>query len=65
MIIRNIKIFSQNIQKNNLIVNSILETKYNFDIIFVQELFWTTIYLLSSSRSCEGKELVNIPNYLN
>ena len=65
MIIRDIKIFSQNIWKNNLIVNTILETKYNFNIIFVQEPSWTTIRLLLSLRSCEGKELVGIPNHLN
>jgi len=38
MIIKDIKIFSQNMWKNNLIVNTILETQYSFDIIFIQEL---------------------------
>jgi len=33
MIINDIKIFSQNVQKNNLIVN--FETKFNFNIIFI------------------------------
>jgi len=37
MIIKNIKIFSQNMQKNNLIVNMILETHFKFDIVFIQE----------------------------
>ena len=37
MIIKDIKIFSQNVWKNHLIVNTILETKFEFDIIFVQE----------------------------
>jgi len=31
MIFKNIKIFSQNVQKNNLIVNIILETQFSFD----------------------------------
>jgi len=35
MIIKDIEIFSQNIWKNYLIVNTILETKFEFDIIFV------------------------------
>ena len=35
MIIKDIKIFSQNIQKNNLIVNTILKTKFKFDITVV------------------------------
>ena len=48
-----------------MIVNTILETKFNFDIIFVQELSWTTICSIPSSRSCEGKELVRVSNYPN
>ena len=38
MIIKNIKIFSQNMQKNNPIVNTILETCFESDILFIQEL---------------------------
>jgi len=32
-----LKIFSQNIQKNNFIINMILKIYTNFDIIFIQE----------------------------
>ena len=39
MIVKNIKVFSQNMWKNNLIVNTILETQFNFDVVFIQELF--------------------------
>jgi len=35
MIINEIKIFSQNMQKNNLVVNTILETQFLFDVIFI------------------------------
>ena len=35
MIINDIEIFSQNVQKSNLIVNTIFETKFDFDIIFI------------------------------
>jgi len=35
MILNNLKIFLQNIQKNNLIVNTILEVNSNFNIIFI------------------------------
>ena len=38
MIFKNINIFSQNIYKNNFIINTILETQLNFNIIFIQEL---------------------------
>jgi len=37
MIFKDLKIFSQNIWKNNLIVNTILKLKVDFDIIFIQE----------------------------
>jgi len=35
MIIKNIKIFLQNVQKNNSIINIILETCFSSDIIFI------------------------------
>ena len=38
MVVKNIKVFSQNVWKNNLIVNTILETQFNFDVVFIQEL---------------------------
>jgi len=38
MIIKEIKIFSQNIYNNNLLTNTILEVQREFDIIFIQEL---------------------------
>jgi len=37
MIYNNLKIFSQNIHKNTLIVNTILETYSHFNIILIQE----------------------------
>jgi len=38
MIINEIKIFLQNVYKNNLLTNTILEAQKEFDIIFIQEL---------------------------
>ena len=35
MIMKEIKIFSQNIWKNNFVVNTILETQGYFDSIFI------------------------------
>ena len=32
-----LKFFSQNIRKNKLIVNTILEIQFSYDIIFIQE----------------------------
>ena len=63
-----IKIFSQNVRKNSLIVNTILETQMSFDIIFIQEPPWSTIHTILSSMNCKGEELVGVlhhPNWLN
>jgi len=65
MIIKNIKIFSQNMQKNNLIINIILETHFKFDIVFIQEPSWSTICAILSSKSRDGEELVGVPNHPN
>jgi len=37
MIYDNIKLYLQNVCKNSLIINIILETQLSFDIIFIQE----------------------------
>jgi len=65
MIINNIKIFSQNVQKNNLIMNTILKANINFDIVFIQELSWSTIHSIPSSRNCESESLVGMVNHPN
>ena len=65
MITKNIKIFSQNVQKNNLIVNTILETYFEFNIVFIQKPSWSTIHAIPSSKSRDREELVVILNYLN
>jgi len=64
MIIKDIRIFSKNLQKNNLIVNTILKTQFSFDIIFIQELSWVTICSIPSLKS-EGEALVEVPNHPN
>jgi len=51
MIFKNIKIFSQNVWKNNLIFNMILETQFAFDIVFIQELSWLTIHAILSLKN--------------
>ena len=63
MILKEIKIFLQNVQENKSVVNIILETQFSFDIIFIQELSWTTICFILSSKSKEGEELVGVLNY--
>ena len=65
MIFKDLNIFSQNGQKNNLIRNTILKLKADFDIIFIQEPSWLTIHTISSLRNCEGESLVGIANHPN
>jgi len=65
MIIKDLKIFSQNIRKNNFIINTILEINNNFDIIFIQEPSWTTIRSIPSSADNEDVSLVGIVNHPN
>ena len=65
MILKDLKKFSQNIQKNNFIINTILETNNNFNIIFIQELSWTTLCSISSPSNCKGNPLVGVVNHSN
>ena len=65
MIFKDIKIFLQNVWKNNLIVNMILETHFSFDVIFIQKPLWTTIHSIPNWKSRKGEVLVRVPNYPN
>ena len=65
MICKNIELFSQNIQKNTLVVNTILKVKTNFNIIFIQEPSWGLIHSIPSSSNCKEETLVDVVNHLN
>jgi len=65
MIYNNLKLYSQNVCKNSLIVNTILETQSSFDIIFIQESLWLVIQSIPSSTRCEGEELVGVTHHSN
>ena len=68
MIVWNLKIFSQNVCKNSLIINTILETQNHFDIILIQELPWSKIQKIPSTTSCEGEPLMGMchhPNWIS
>jgi len=65
MIIKDLRISSQNMWKNNLIMNTVLKLKAEYDIIFIQELSWLTIQFIPSSRSCKGESLVGVVNQYN
>ena len=65
MIIRDLRIFLQNIWKNSLIVNTILETQSQFNIIFIQEPPWSEIRKIPSSENCEGEALIGTTHHPN
>ena len=65
MIYDNLKIFFQNVHKNILIVNTILETHSHFDIILIQEPPWSIICSILSSTSSKEEVLVGAPHHLN
>ena len=67
MILKNLKILLQNVRKNHLIVNTILETHLHFNIILIQELPWSIIRKIPSTASSEGENFIGTvhhPNWL-
>ena len=65
MMIQNLRIFSQNIWKNSLIVNVLLETLTQFNIILIQEPPWSIIYKIPSALNSKGKDLIGTVYYPN
>jgi len=65
MILKNLSIFLQNVCKNKLFTDSILETKKNFNIFLIQELSWNVIYSIPSFTSEEGDKVVGASDYPN
>jgi len=65
MIVKNIKILSQNIHKNLLIINTLLETQTQFDIILIQEPLWSEIHKVPSSSNSEGDFLMGTCHHSN
>ena len=65
MIIRNLKVFSQNICKNSIITNTILKTYFHFNILLIQELPWSKIRKIPSSSNCDGELLMGTSHHPN
>ena len=65
MIVRNLKIFSQNVRKNSLIINTILKTQHHFDIILIQEPPWSEIRKIPSSTNCDGESFMGTCHHPN
>ena len=67
MIIKNLKIFLQNVQKNSVIVTTILKSLTHYDIILIQKLPWSEIRKIPSTLCSEGKPLIGScyhPNWI-
>ena len=65
MIVKNLKIFSQNICKNSIIINTILETQNQFDILLIQEPPWSEIHKIPSSSNCNGEPFMGTCHHPN
>jgi len=65
MIVQNLRVFLQNVRKNLLIVNILLKTQTQFNIIFIQEPPWSKICKIPSTLSSEGEDLVGTAHYSN
>ena len=65
MILKSIKILSQNVCKNSLIVHSLLETQNYFDIILIQEPPWSEIHKVPSSSNSKGEPLIRTIHHPN
>jgi len=64
MILKTLKIFSQNVCKNKLLIDTLLENNKEFENFFIQELSWSIIHNIPSIISKEDKEIVSAPNHL-
>ena len=63
MILKSLKIFSQNVHKNRLLIDTILENNKNINIFFIQEPPWSIIHNILSSTSEEEEKIISAPNY--
>ena len=65
MILRNLRVFSQNVQKNKYLTDTLLEINKDFNIILIQKLPWLTIHSIPSSSSKKGEKIVEAFNHPN
>jgi len=65
MIVKNLKIFSQNVRKNSIIINTILETQNQFNILLIQEPPWSEIRKIPSSSNCDGEPVMGTCHHPN
>jgi len=65
MILKDLRIFSQNVHISNFLINTILKVNHGFNIIFIQEPSWTTLRSIPSFMNPKGVSLLGVPNHPN
>ena len=65
MILKSLKILSQNVCKNALIVHSLLKTKNHYNIILIQEPSWPEIWKVPSSSNSKEDPLIGTNHHPN
>ena len=65
MIVRNLKVFSQNVHKNSDVINTILKTQNHFNIILIQEPPWSEICKIPSSVNGDGEPFMGTCHHPN
>ena len=63
MIIKSLKIPSQNVYKIRLFMNTILGNNKNFNILFIQKSLWLIICNIPSSIFEKGENIIEAFNY--
>jgi len=63
MKLKSLKILSQNVWKNSFIVQTLLETQKDFDIILIQEPPWSEIQKIPSSSNSKGEPLIGTSHH--
>jgi len=55
-------IYSQNVWKNYVLVDSLLESQKDlYDILFIQEPLWNFIHFAPSTTASGGNEVMDVP----
>ena len=65
MIVKNFRVFLQNVWKNKLLTDILLDINKDFNIIPIQEPLWSTLCSIPSSLSKEGEKIIRAPNHPN
>ena len=65
MNLKSLKILLQNVCKNTPIVQTLLETQKDYDIILIQEPLWSEIRKIPSSSNSKGDPLIGTSHHPN